>query len=443
MRRRRGNSRFNQAAILTTSALVDINESSITQSGGVVTSLTNQGTGGSGYDLDTVVGTGANLKPHPSGSCLLFGASGDAASTPDSAAASITGDIDLRAQISFDDWTPGANSAILSKYRLATDGRSFLFKMSSANRLELTISSDGNATTTDYTATAATSFTDGELGWVRVALDVDNGSSDSAATFYTSTDGETWTQLGAVVNSGSTESIFDSTTRVNVGAYNNEATNNWRGYVKRAQIYNGIDGTLAVDFNPTDYSSGTTFASSTTSETWTLNGNSFIQNTGKTVVHSIGSVGIETSAGQSISSPGTVFVVGRVSNTPSTNAYFFDARSDGNARWATYSRNSQSDRFTTFQGSADLTLSEAFDNLPHVFTSSFNGDATTKLTVSGVGTATGDSGSDNYDYGTVFSDFNGSNTLRGYMGRLLVFNRALNETEISIMQDYLEAQYGL
>ena len=61
-----------------------------------VSDIPNQGTGGSGYDLDTNVGTEANRKLHPTGSCLLFGASGDYASTPDSAANSITGDIDLR-----------------------------------------------------------------------------------------------------------------------------------------------------------------------------------------------------------------------------------------------------------------------------------------------------------------------------------------------------------
>ena len=36
-----------------------------------VSDIPNRGTGGGGYDLDTNVGTEANRKLHPTGSCLL------------------------------------------------------------------------------------------------------------------------------------------------------------------------------------------------------------------------------------------------------------------------------------------------------------------------------------------------------------------------------------
>ena len=49
------------AASLLAEALVHLKDTGITTSGGQVTGWTNSGTGGSGYDLDTVEGTAAGL----------------------------------------------------------------------------------------------------------------------------------------------------------------------------------------------------------------------------------------------------------------------------------------------------------------------------------------------------------------------------------------------
>ena len=48
------------------------------------------------------------------------------------------------------------------------------------------------------------------------------------------------------------------------------------GRVYSTQVYNGIDGTLVVDFDAGDYESGSTWDSSETGETWTINGNASI-----------------------------------------------------------------------------------------------------------------------------------------------------------------------
>jgi hypothetical protein len=48
------------------------------------------------------------------------------------------------------------------------------------------------------------------------------------------------------------------------------------GKIFKAEIRNGIDGTLAVDFDPTDWSSGSTWTSSETGEVWTKNGNAYV-----------------------------------------------------------------------------------------------------------------------------------------------------------------------
>ena len=155
---------------------------------------------------------------------------------------------------------------------------------------------------------------------------------------------------------------------------------------------------------------------------------------GKTVVVSSGSVWMETTSGQTINSPGTVFLVGRISGTPSANMNFMAPRSSSSAIWAIFTFDVSSDKFSINQGVIVRTLSEAFDNDTHIFTGQFNGDSTTKLTVSGVGSVTGDSGPDNWDFGTLFADRAGASTVQGSISQLLVFDFALSEGEIAGVQ---------
>ena len=98
------------------SAIVNLDDRGIASSSGVITEWTNSGTGGSAYDLDVILGTGANLKPHDIGSALFYGASGDYISTPDSVANSISGDSTFIAYVGMDDWTPSGNETFVAKY---------------------------------------------------------------------------------------------------------------------------------------------------------------------------------------------------------------------------------------------------------------------------------------------------------------------------------------
>ena len=568
-RRRRIVDQSNRAQILIANALVNLDGDTLVKSGSSVINFPNQGTGGSDYDLDTPVGTGANLRESISDAMLTYGASGDNASSPDSAAASITGDIDLRARAALDDWTPTANQTIIGKYNTTGNQRAYFFYVNTSGRLVLTTSSDGSATIT-YTSTAAPTVSDGQALSVRAALDVDNGSSNSECTFYTTVDGGEEAQLGSAVLQAVT-SIFDSTAELQIGAAANN--NRMAGSVFTAEIYNGIDGTLAVDFNAADYvnrtsdtefnvpvgpqlvtngdfSDGTTgwnagngatlavvdgeleitadgantpfasraistvigeayvisctarvgtgnncyfdisgigssqsnttsptnvqlsgtFVATSTSHTievftlgatspgdtvyfdnisckqgqaWTLQGNTFIQNTGHDVVHSIGSAGLESTAGQSIASPGTVFMVCRISGTPPEDWYILDTRSIIASTWNFRTDESNADKFTIHQGNALLSLDEAFDNNPHVWTGQFNSDTTTKLTVSEVGNKSGDVGSNDFDYGMIFARRDGANTMQGYIAQLIVFDYALSENDITAVQNYLASKYAL
>lgn len=205
-------------------------------------------------------------------------------STPDSAAASITGDIDLRVYLSMQDWTPSASQTMISKWQAAPD-RTFIFSIASTGVLRFQISADGTATTFED-STVSTGFTDGSAHWVRVT----RASASGLHTFYTSDDGLMWTQLGSKVT-GATGGLFNGTTQVQVSGY--DATNGGIvGKVLRAQIYNGIDGTLAVDFNPTTWTTGSTWVSAT-GETWTIAGGASISGM-SIVTDSVAGIDFET-----------------------------------------------------------------------------------------------------------------------------------------------------
>lgn len=182
----------------------------------------------------------------------LPGTAGNYASTPDHASLDVTGDIDLIARVQPSSWD--SDTVLVSKYSSA-GARSYMLKTdpTGTGRLALYWSENGTAQNI-ATSTAATGFADGQAGWVRATLDVDGGAGGvGRVTFYTSTDGSTWTPLGATVDAGSApSSIFSGASALEVGSY--AAGSAWllNGRVYRAIVKNGIDGTTVFDADFTD-----------------------------------------------------------------------------------------------------------------------------------------------------------------------------------------------
>lgn len=207
--------------------------------------------------------------PHTGTSYVhLPGTASNSLSVPDSAALSITGDIDIIVSMAGVDWTPASSSTLLAK-RGGAGQVSWQFRLATTGRPELAWSADGTAVTAT-SATASTGFTDGARGWVRVTVDVDNGSSNSDFKFYTSTDGVSWSQLGSTVNGGSVVSFFDSTQAVEVGVFSGTGSP-FACTFHRAIIKNGIDGTTVLDINPATETLGHATWTCTTGQTVTVN----------------------------------------------------------------------------------------------------------------------------------------------------------------------------
>lgn len=185
---------------------------------------------------------------YTSDNCLcLDGSATNYATTPDSAAVSITGDIDIRADLALINWAT-ATQGIVCKLGANDGQRSYVFRMNSGalGQLELIWSNTGSGAIT-ATSTVAVPFANYARGWVRVTLDVDNGAAGYTVVFYTSSDGVTWTQLGATITVGGVTSIFDGNRVLGVGGGVGDTVA--AGRIYRAMVLNGINGTVVFDSN--------------------------------------------------------------------------------------------------------------------------------------------------------------------------------------------------
>lgn len=234
--------------------------------------------GGSGRRWDRSNGaylTGSRL--------ALSQVSGNYASAPDSAALSITGDIDIQVKVDFTSWNEGnrfvtvgnaQNRLVVSKYLTTGNQRSYYLSIGSQGTLHLGWSVTGSTDLTIY-SNESLEFTAETVKWVRATMDVDNGASGRTAKFYTSDDGTTWTQLGTTITQAGTTSIFDSTALLNIGGANNGTSSLMEGSVYRTIIQNGYDGAGSVVFDAnfeTATAGATTFTeSSANAATVTIN----------------------------------------------------------------------------------------------------------------------------------------------------------------------------
>lgn len=227
-----------------------------------------------GARTDTVAtnGTGVDL---PGTNCLvLAGGAGNYANTPDTAALDVAGDIDIVAKIAADDWSPAADSYVVSKYNVTGNQRSYALILASTGALSLQWSNDGTASLSSIsTVTTLSALGVDDVKWVRGTLDVDNGAAGHTVTFYTSDDGVTWTQYGAAVVTAGTTSIFSSTADLELGARNAGAAGNFAGRVFEAIVKSGIAGSEVA--HPVAGASSITDA---TGLTWTLHGTALMAN---------------------------------------------------------------------------------------------------------------------------------------------------------------------
>jgi len=216
--------------------------------------------------------------------CRLPGRYGtDNVTTPDNAALHITGDIDIRVDVTLDnplqyqtlavrgDWGNGSNAVNLG----------WIFYLGGAGQLRFAWSASGTADSAPSGAVPSTAnLTASQTGTriaLRVTMDVDNGAGSKVITFYTApTISGSWTQLGNAVTVSGTTSIFASTAATQLGeAGSNARTANSSiaaGKLHAFQLLNGIAGSAVANPDFTAQAVGTTSFTDAAGRVWTLNG---------------------------------------------------------------------------------------------------------------------------------------------------------------------------
>jgi len=186
-------------------------------------------------------------------------------STPNAAVNQITDNLELTAQASLR-WQSITSTAfdLIGKFSVAAEG--YILRYNGSAKTLVLVTNLGGFTT--YSSTATITAVDDSILWVRVTRQRSNGE----VKFFTSTDGITYTQLGATV-SGSTAAINVGSSVVEIGSRNVGATASTIGKIYRATISNSIGGAPVVDFNPNQYNAANSQTQwvSTSGETWTIN----------------------------------------------------------------------------------------------------------------------------------------------------------------------------
>lgn len=207
--------------------------------------------------------------PPASGNMRLINRGSTTISCPDSAATSITGDLDLRFDANMPSWSDsesgtasgsGMDFAYIAK-RGASSQISYEFKANVNGGLRLVWSADGT-TSLFADSTVPLPIQSGRQA-VRVTIDVNNGAGGNTVTFYTSdTLAGTWTQLGAAVVQSGTTSIFDSTSVTYTQAPYAE--------IYGLKVLQNIGGTERANPDFTAQSAGATSFADAAGNTWSV-----------------------------------------------------------------------------------------------------------------------------------------------------------------------------
>ena len=228
---------------------------------------------------------------------------GNNASAPDAAPLRITSDIDLRCY--FLQTSLNQVAHLINRWTVTGNQLSYVLAIDGANHLQFANSNTGTATSTNVVSTTTLPFAAGQSGWVRATF----ASATGFVNFYTSTDGIAWTQLGSANVAGVAATMFAGTSLVGIG-YSPAIVTPLNGYIYRAQILNGIAGTVAFDFNPASYVSGTTLTdASANAATITINGGATIVT--RSCLYFNGTSHYLRAAGFALSQPETVYFVGQ------------------------------------------------------------------------------------------------------------------------------------
>lgn len=221
------------------------------------------------------VGQGSPLRvTRPAETHLWLPEAQSGATTPDTAALDIVGDIDVRIDLQLASWQGNFGIPLGGKYVTTGDQRSWVAYINDDGYPLFRWSSDGLFGANSHTITWTERPPRDAVGRVtiRFTLDVSDGFSWTARAYWShgGVNSSSWTQLAGAAQAiapGAT-SIFSSTASLRIG-YSNLTAGNAAIRLHAAQVRSGIGGTVVA--NP-DFSAATPGAANlvdSTGKTWT------------------------------------------------------------------------------------------------------------------------------------------------------------------------------
>ncbi|MFD6275843.1 hypothetical protein ACFWFI_09750 [Streptomyces sp. NPDC060209] len=197
----------------------------------------------------------------------LQGTTSSYARTPDAAALDITGDLDLRVEATAD-WYALATRPLIGKYTSPTNQRSYMLRLQSGV-LALWWSTDGGPATTFFASQPLPALP--RRAALRAALDVNNGSGGFTAVFYWATSlAGPWTQIGDPLSAAGVTSIYNSTAPLEIAPPSVNSSTSLPGRVHRAEVRNGINGTVVASPDVRALAEGATGWTDSAGRAWTV-----------------------------------------------------------------------------------------------------------------------------------------------------------------------------
>ncbi|MFF9844608.1 hypothetical protein [Streptomyces sp. NPDC013740] len=209
------------------------------------------------------------------------------ASTSDTAALDITGDIDVRVDVApLQWWGVGIGYELMGKYLVTGDQRSWRLMVTGEGELLLAWSPTGTSTFLEQRSPKLPILRQRQA--VRATLDVNNGVGGYTVTFYVAESlAGPWTQFGQTVTTSGTTSIFNSTAPLEVGDITTVAFTNHERRIYGAEIRSGIGGTVVAAPDFTILAVGSTSFVDATGKTWTVANGASISDRVSRAVHQV------------------------------------------------------------------------------------------------------------------------------------------------------------
>jgi hypothetical protein len=218
----------------------------------LVASLENRVSGGPNAAQTTASKQPRAHVPIGDGHLYLSGASGNYASVPNETDLNILGDMEMQW---FGEHTSGVQETLIAKW--GTGSNNYILRTKTNDRLQF-------YRTSQYAESTAAPSSDA------VGFKVTHRVSDDRVQFFETTDGNSWSQVGADKTIPA-HTPSSGTSIVEVGSLGGGTQNPLSGLVKRVILKDGIDGSSVLDI---DFSDGDHKASSfacSTGQTVTIN----------------------------------------------------------------------------------------------------------------------------------------------------------------------------